>query len=82
MREVTSSNSDRLLKERDVFVITFLNKHMCYSSRIILQLFLNKVVWKVKNPHTVFYIFGEPAFGGKSLGTNVEKLSFMFQGLL
>ena len=34
VRELTSSNSDRLLKERDVFVITFLNKHMFYSSRI------------------------------------------------
>ena len=76
MREVTTSNSDRLLKERDAFVITILNKHICYCSRITL--IVHKVVWNVKNPDTVFHTFGEPALDEQSLGTSVEQLSFMF----
>ena len=76
VHKVTSSNSDRLLKETDAFIISFLNKHMCYCSSITL--IVHKVVWNVKNPDTVFHTFGEPVLGGESLGASVEKLSFIF----
>ena len=42
VREVMSSNYDRVLKERDAVFITFVSKHMCYSSRVILQPFVHE----------------------------------------
>ena len=57
MREITSSNSDQILaqevmslnydqvlKERDAVFITFVSKNMCYSSVVILQPFVHKIV--------------------------------------
>ena len=44
VREVMSSNYDQVLEERDADFITFVSKHMCYSSRVILQPFVHKVV--------------------------------------
>ena len=56
MRDVTSSNSDRILvrdamsssydwvfKESDAVFITFVRKHLFYSTRVILQPFVHKV---------------------------------------
>ena len=43
-QEVMSSNYDRVLKERDAVFITFVSKNMCYSSLVILQPFVHKVV--------------------------------------
>ena len=43
-QEVMSSNYDRVLKERDAVFITFVTKHMCYSSLVILQPYVHKVV--------------------------------------
>ena len=68
VHKVTSSNSDRLLKERDAFIISFLNKHMCYCSSITL--IVHKVVWNVKNPDTVFHRFSH--IRGACLGRRIS----------
>ena len=43
-QEVMSSNHDRVHKERDAVFITFVSKNMCYSSLVMLQPFVHKVV--------------------------------------
>ena len=42
VRDFMSSNYDRVLKQRDAIFITFVSKHMCYSSRVILQPLVHK----------------------------------------
>ena len=43
VREVMSSNYDRVLEESHAVFIAFVSKHMCYSSRVILHPFVHKV---------------------------------------
>ena len=43
VREVMSSSYDWVLKESDAVFITFVRKHLFYSSLVILQPFVHKV---------------------------------------
>ena len=72
--EVTSWNSDRVLKEWEAFFITFVSRHsfVILSSRVISKLIVHNVVWNVLNPGTVFHAFGEPALGGKYQEKSLE----------
>ena len=66
--EVTRFNSDWVHEERAAFVITFVSKRMCYSSRVTALAY--EVVRNVKT--------GDSGLGVISLRTMVKILYFLF----
>ena len=76
--EVARVNFNPVLEERVAFVITFVRRHICYSSPITTL--DSKVVRNVKNPHTA-NIWGS-WLKRKISGNYGQNSIVFFQGLL